>query len=482
MTTLTSFEQAEASADRDRIREALADAKREPFWFDDHPRQDRPRALEGDLSTDLLVVGGGFSGLWTALKAKERKPDREVVLIEAETVGWAASGRNGGFCEPSLTHGRANAARHLPGEESMHSDMGVENLEGLLADLERYGIDCDIDAHGVIKLATEEHQEESLRALAASEADVELLTGQDLQDQVRTAAASTGAWAKADGVVLNPAKLVLGLLDACRRAGVRVFENTRVDALKEEPAAGSILATTGRGRITAKQVVLATNGFSPLVRRQRLRTVPVYDYAVVTEPLSAAQEEEIGWKKRQGLTDLNNRFHYLRKIVDSEGRTRILIGGYDALYHYGRAVRPELEVSEPTFERLAVHLGVFFPSLSGVKFTHAWGGMIDTCSRFFAFFALSHHGRVAYASGFTGLGVAATRFAADAMLDLLEGADTRRTRSRMVRTVPMPFPPEPFAWAAITFTASQMARSDRRGGKRGLWLSVLDRLKLGFDS
>lgn len=482
MSSPTSFERAEFEADRAEVRAAFTEVQYIPFWFEDFPRIDEPEQLGGDVTTDLLVVGGGFAGLWTALRAKERHPDRDVILVEAETVGWAASGRNGGFCEPSLTHGRANAQMHVPEEAHLLSALGATNLDELLETLKRYNIECDVEPHGVIKLATEAHQENSLRELARSEDDVELLTGQDLQDQVRTAAAATGAWAKADGVVLNPGKLVLGLLRTCRELGVRVAEHTRIIELKDTQDAGSIVALTGHGTVTATRVALATNGFAPLVRGQRLRTVPVYDYAIVTEPLTEAQVASIGWDKRQGLTDISNRFHYLRKIIDSHGKVRILIGGYDAPYYYGRSIEPEHDVRESTFERLGIHLTVFFPELRGVKFSHAWGGMIDTCSRFFPFFHLSHNGRVAYTAGFTGLGVAATRFSADVMLDLLDGEETERTKTKMVRTKPLPFPPEPLAWAAINFTTKQLARSDRRAGKRGLWLRLLDFFKLGFDS
>lgn len=482
MPSLTCFERAELEADYTEVRSSLAGVHYAPFWFDDFPRTDALETLDGDTTTDLLVVGGGFAGLWTALRSKERHPDREVILAEAETVGWAASGRNGGFCEPSLTHGRSNAQMHVPHESELLAELGAKNLDELLETLQRYEIDCDVEPHGVIKVATEKHQEASLRDLAQSEEDIELLSGQSLQDQVRTDAASTGVWAQSDGVVLNPGKLVLGLLRTCRRLGVRVVEHTRITGLKDTTDTGPVVAMTDHRAITARRVALATNGFTPLMRGQRLRTVPVYDYAIVTEPLTDSQATSIGWGRRQGLTDVNNRFHYLRKIIDSQGRTRILIGGYDAPYYFGRSIKPEHDVREQTFERLAVHLGVFFPALQGVKISHAWGGMIDTCSRFFSYFSLSHGGKVAYTAGFTGLGVAATRFAGDVMLDLLDGEETERTRTTLVRTKPFPFPPEPLAWPAITFTARQLARSDRRGGKRGLWLSLLDFFKLGFDS
>jgi len=224
--------------------------------------------------------------------------------------------------------------------------------------------------------------------------------------------------------------------------------------------------------------VLATNAFPSLLRRYRLLTVPVYDYALMTEPLTPAQRESVGWTNRQGLGDSANRFHYFRLTADH----RVLWGGYDAVHHYGRRVRAEWDDRPETWARLAEHFFTCFPQLEGIRFTHAWGGAIDTCSRFSPFFGTAHRGKVAYAAGYTGLGVGASRFGAEVMLDLLAGLRTERTDLQMVRTKPLPFPPEPFAWTGIALTKWSLARADAHGGRRNLWLRTMDRLGLGFDS
>jgi glycine/D-amino acid oxidase-like deaminating enzyme len=160
---------------------------------------------------------------------------------------------------------------------------------------------------------------------------------------------------------------------------------------------------------------------------------------------------------------------------------RILWGGYDAVYHYGRSIEPGHDDRRETFETLAANFAATFPQLRGIRFTHRWSGVIDTCTRFCAFYGTAHGGRTAYAAGFTGLGVGASRFAADVVLDLLDGRETERTRLEMVRKKPLPFPPEPLAWLGIQLTRRAMAREDRTG-RRNLWLRTLDRLGLGFDS
>ena len=206
--------------------------------------------------------------------------------------------------------------------------------------------------------------------------------------------------------------------------------------------------------------------------------MPVYDYALMTEPLSAAQQTSIGWRHRQGIGDGGNQFHYYRLTSDD----RILWGGYDAVYRFRGPVRDDLDDHEPTFGRLAQNFFTTFPQLEGIRFTHRWGGAIDTCSRFSVFFGTAHDGRLAYATGYTGLGVAATRSGARVALDLLDGRHTNATRSRYVRRKPVPFPPEPLRTAVIQITRNRLAAADRRDGRRGIRLGTLDRLGLGFNS
>jgi glycine/D-amino acid oxidase-like deaminating enzyme len=207
-------------------------------------------------------------------------------------------------------------------------------------------------------------------------------------------------------------------------------------------------------------------------------TVPVYDYALVTEPLSSAQRDALGWRHRQGVGDVGNQFHYYRLTTDN----RILWGGYDAVYHWRNGLRDELDRRPATFRLLARHFFQTFPQLDGLRFTHAWGGAIDTSTRFFAFQRTALAGRVAYSVGYTGLGVGASRFGAQVMLDLLDGRDSEALRLRAVRSRPVPFPPEPARWLGIQLTRRALARADRREGRRGPWLRLLDRAGLGFDS
>jgi glycine/D-amino acid oxidase-like deaminating enzyme len=240
----------------------------------------------------------------------------------------------------------------------------------------------------------------------------------------------------------------------------------------------SVLVATPGGAIRAARVLLATSAYPPLLARLRHFLVPVYDYVLVSEPLSGAQKDAIGWRRRQGIGDGGNQFHYYRLTADD----RILFGGYDAVYRRGGPVGAHLDDHDPTFATLSQHFFTTFPQLEGLRFTHRWGGAIDTCSRFSVFFGTALGGRVAYAVGYTGLGVAATRFGARVALDLLDGHATEATTLRYVRRKPVPFPPEPLRTGVIALTQRELARADRHQGRRGPWLQALDRLGLGFDS
>ena len=459
---------------------ALQDAAPRVFWLDDPARPEPLPPLVGPHEAGLVVVGGGYTGLWAALLAKERDPDRHVVLLEAERCGDQASGRNGGFAAASLTHGFDNGWARWPEEMPLLDRLGAENLDAIGAAAERYGIDCGWERTGELTVATADHQVDELADLAGrmqdAGHDVRLLDAGQTRAEVASPTYRAGLLDPRGAAMVEPARLAWGLREACRAAGVIVHEGTHVNRLEAEGE--SLLVRSDWGRVQARRVVLATNAFPPLLRRLRLMTVPVYDYVLMTEPLSPGQRAAIGWAGRQGVGDAGNLFHYYRLTRDH----RILWGGYDAVYRYGSRIDPELEQAGRTHALLAEHFLETFPQLEGIRFTHRWAGVIDTCTRFTAFFGTAHRGRVGYALGYTGLGVAASRFGADVVLDLVDGLDTERMGLAMVHEKPMPFPPEPARWAGVQLTRWSLERADRRDGRRNLWLRALDAAGLGFDS
>ncbi|MFL5817321.1 MAG: NAD(P)/FAD-dependent oxidoreductase [Conexibacter sp.] len=473
---------ADRPTSTDRAR--YADARSVPYWLDALPAREPQAALSGAASADLCIVGGGFTGLWAALHAKRADPARDVVLLEAATIAYGASGRNGGFVESSLTHGLTNGLARFADEIETLERLADENFNGMRDDVRAHGIDCGWEENGVLSPALEPHElawlEEAMAEARRFGHEVELLDEPETRAEVNSPTYIGAVWSKSGGALVDPARLATGLLDAALRMGVRVHEHSAALRL-HEPAGvrDAIDVETAGGRVRARRVLLGTSAFPPLLRRLRAYIAPVYDYVLTTEPLSAQQKMTIGWERRQGIGDMGNRFHYYRLTADD----RILFGGYDAVYRYGGPVtRRWDEDGGETHARLSEHFGVTFPQLADVRFSHAWGGAIDTCSRFCPFFGTVHGGKVSYAVGYTGLGVAATRFGAQVALDLLDGRETDATRTAYVRRKPLPFPPEPLRTGVIQLTRNRLAAADANAGRRGVWLRTLDRLGLGFDS
>ena len=459
----------------------FADASPVPFWLDDPARPEALPQLRGAARADLAIVGGGFTGLWAAIEAKERDPGRDVVLLEGGRIGSGASGRNGGFVSASLTHGLPNGIRRFPDEIEELERQAQESFVGFRDALGRYGIDAQWEETAMAFLARQPHQAawfpEAVKTQARFGQAAEVLDREGAQTIVRSPVYVGALMMKGTGhALVHPAKLAWGLRDAALGLGVRIHEGTPVRAIEDEGASGLVLRTGG-GELRAERAVLGTNAFPALVGAIRRRIVPVYDHVLMTEPLSAAQREAIGWHGREGLGDAQNRFHYFRLSADD----RILWGGYDASYHFGSATRRSFELDDAVHGRLATNFFATFPQLEGVRFTHRWGGVIDSSSRFTVTFGTAFDGRLAYAVGYTGLGVGSTRFGARTALDLADGLETERTSLRFVREASLPFPPEPVRWLGIRATIRAYDRQDRTG-REGLWLKLLDTVGLGFQS
>ena len=460
-------------------RSSYADATPTPFWIDRERPARRP-AARADTKADLVVVGAGLTGLWAAVRARQEMPDLDVMLIEQEGIGYGASGRNGGFMSSSLVHGIGNGLARFPNEVRKLEELGLENLDAIKATIESESIDCDLTSPGVIETAMTPGQVEELDD-AVDELEkfghkAVLLDADNMRAELNSPLFKGGLWQKSGESLVDPVKLCDGLAKLAEELGVRIHEGTAMTGIDESKS--SVKVSTPDANITAKRVLLATAAFHSPVGAIRRRIVPVFDYVLMTEPLSPAQWEAIGWDNRQGFSDAANQFHYYRPTADG----RILWGGYDAVYNYGGRVEETYYQRDESFAGLAQRFFAAFPQLEGLRFSHRWGGVIDTCSRFFAFYGTSRGGRVGWAVGHTGLGVGASRFSAGVGLDLLHGRDSVVAGMEYLNSTPMPFPPEPLRWSAIQFTRSRLAAADRNDGKRGVWLKTLDRYGLGFDS
>ncbi len=373
----------DSHVDPDLVERSLAASAFGSMWLDmPRPQYDE---LSGSVTADLLVVGAGYTGLWTALHAAQRNPDQRIVLVDAERVGWAASGRNGGFVDASLTHGLANGKSRWPKEIEKLEAMGRDNLDGMQADIHGLRLDVDWQRNGMLSVATEPHQVPWLEE-AARDGEGQFLSQRQVRDEVASPTYLAGLFSPDTWAIVHPAKLAFELARACADAGVRIFERTNVTSM--DTSGATLRFDAGNGTIITGRAVLATNVFPSLIRRNRLQTVPVYDYVLATEPLTDAQLDRIGWANRQGIGDCANQFHYYRLSTDN----RIVWGGYDAIYHFGRKVKPAYEDRPATYRRLAQHFFITFPQLDDVRFSHRWAGAIDTNTRFCAHWGLARPG------------------------------------------------------------------------------------------
>ena len=450
---------------------ALAGVATVPFWLDTPARPAARAALSGPVHCDLAVIGGGYTGLWTAVRAKERDPGRNVLLIEADQVGHAASGRNGGFCAASLTHGESNGRSRFPDEYPQLDRLGRQNLDEIEATMARYDIDCDFRAGRELAVATEPYQVDGLR-----EGSGEFLDADAVRKELDSPTYLAGRWDRRSVALVDPARLAWGLADVAERLGVRIVEHT--PALGLDRDGDTVVLRTAAGPVRADQVALATNAYTPLLRRLRLYTVPVYDHVLASEPLDADQLRSDrmaapagGGRQRQPVPLLPADRRQPHRLGRLRRDLPLRTPGAAALRRQpGHVAHPRRELLHhvPATGRAAVH-----PRLGRVdRHLHPVLRVLGT--------ALA--GKVAYVLGYTGLGVGASRFGADVMLDLLAGQPTERTELDFVRRRPLPFPPEPLAYVGIQATRWSLARADRREGRRNLWLRTLDRAGLGFDS
>ncbi len=449
-----------------------------PFWPETVAEKPDFPALMGSVECDLAIIGAGFTGLWSALKARERYPNARIVVLEARRLANAASGRSGGFAAPSISHGVVNALTRWPDEAEKLVRLGRKNLNEMEADIQAYGMDAEFERTGKVNVARTPWEAEGLRAMQAGYArfgiKTDILSPSELAARFNSPRYPAGLYEE-NYAYVNPAKLVHGLAQSCLSRGGMLYENSKVTGIRKSGAGLRLNLATGE--VHARQAIMATNADLPILRRLRSTIIPVYDYSIMTEPLTDAQLAAIGWQDRHGVADFGNQFHYSRKTADN----RILWGGYDAIYHFGSKRDAELLHRNETYARLEQNFLDTFPSLSDVHFSHAWGGIIDTSARLTFFTGTAYGGRLAYALGFTGQGVTATRFAAISMLDQLAGLKTRHTELRMICKWPAPFPPEPFRSLAVRWAQADLAREDRTG-HRSLFLRLTDKLGVGFGS
>jgi len=464
--------------------EALKGAAVRPLWHDPNVMPEPLAPLASDEKCELLIVGGGFTGLWAAMQTKERKPDADIILIEQTFVGDGASGRCGGFLSSTLAHSETNTEHRFPDEAERLDELGIQNMRELLETLERYDIDARYEKAGRLSVALDPESAKRMQAkyqeaLAEGE-DVVWFDKDAVREQANSPTFFAGMLNRAgqDGVI-DPARLCWGLKEVLvSQFGVRIFEGTKL--LGVEPLGKEAMrANCEGGVIHSDKVLMATNAYTSTIGRIRRSVIPVWDYQIATEPLTDEQLDRIEWGKasRHALSDYTNMFHYFRLTKDN----RITWGGGGAVrYYFNNGIDNKFMDATARYEQLAIEFFEMFPQLDDVKFSNQWGGIIATSTRFCMVPGVAYDGRLAWSVGYTGHGVGASRFGARIGIELLGYEPSDVIKMQFVTRKSLPWAPEPFRWFGVKFTQIALMKADRNGGKRGLWLKFLDMLGLGF--
>ena len=450
------------------------------FWLARRaPRDHRP--LDGDREADVAVVGAGLTGLWTALFLKALDPGVEVAVIEQGLAAYGASGRNAGMLSETVDHSHGLAIEHFGEPEARRlAVLGETNVAQMTAFLSERQIRCDYEPTGRLMVAlTAAHVDEAARTVETARRlgldSFRLLDRAAVQAEVHSPL-YLGGVAVTGGGILDPVKLVDGLRAEAERSGVRVYEHSRVTALETAGASGRV--RTAAGSVAVRRIVLATSAYTHHLLPGILhRFIPLYDYILVSDPLTPAQHEAIGWRRRQGITDGRTFFNYYRLTDDG----RILWGTSEATYYAGNRVDPSCDHSPPHYAALRASFRRHFPALEGLEFPYAWGGAICSTTRMTPFFGRALGGRVSYGLGYTGHGLGTTRLAGRILAHLALDRPGELLDLSLVRKRPFPYPPEPIrSWAVAAVTRA--LRHVDAGRPPGLMLRALERMGIGFSS
>jgi glycine/D-amino acid oxidase-like deaminating enzyme len=409
-------------------------------------------------------VGAGFTGLWTALYLARADPSLRITVLEAETAGFGASGRNGGWCSALFPASLESLAARSSRSDALAQHAAMrQSVDEVMQSAAAEGIDAHMAKGGTISLARSRPQlaraesevrdarrwgrgEDELRLLDAAEATA-VLAGTHVR----------GATYTPDCAAIHPGRLVRGLADAVVRRGVALYEQTPATAITP----GQV--TTQHGIVRAERVIRATEGYTRTLDGERRRLVPVYSLIIATEPLSESVWEQIGLRRRETFSDHRHLIIYGQRTADD----RLVFGGRGAPYHFGSRIRTAYDRNERVFSSLHATLVDLFPVLKDTRVTHAWGGALGIARDWTASVGLDPATGLGWAGGYVGDGVSTTNLAGRTLADLVLGRDTELTRLPWVGHRSRSWEPEPLRWLGINAGLRAMTWADQEEGRTG---------------
>jgi glycine/D-amino acid oxidase-like deaminating enzyme len=432
--------------------------------------------MGSDQRADVVIAGAGFTGLWTAYRLLKDDPTLNVVVLESEAVGYGASGRNGGFAMTLVSQGLEALVATVGEEKARALHIAVAEAIGEIAQVcADEEIEADLQPNGLFMVSNTPLQDDSVRtefetAERLGLPGFELLDRDEIQGYIHSETFRC-ALREETCTLLNPARLVRGLKDAVIRAGGHVYEQTSMTDMEVTPEGVSV--ETPGGTVHAGTLVLAVNAYGAQIPELRNYLMPLYSYILLSEPLTGEQWARAGWEGREGLEDRRSYLHYVRPTIDG----RLMWAGRDAPAHFD-GPNPKYDRDEHVFQRLRESFDWTFPQLDDVNFEYQWGGPIAITGRFIPAVGWLEEGRVAYAFGYGGHGVAPTAVAGAAARDLILGRQTEFTDLAIVRQAPMRLGPGWMRHVVSRFTARQTLRQDDAGHpvKTPLALRLLRRI------
>ncbi|MFC7387455.1 NAD(P)/FAD-dependent oxidoreductase [Sphaerisporangium rhizosphaerae] len=439
------------------------------FWYRQIGVPERRPALPGPRDYDVAIVGGGYTGMWTAYYLKKAQPDLRVAILEREFAGFGASGRNGGWLSAEFAGSRERhaAARGRQAMIDLQRAMFAA-VEEVIEVTRAEGIDADVHKGGLVHVATNPAQDRRLRAEVADlrrwgfdEQDMRPLTAQEREERIHVAGALSAAYSP-HCARIQPAKLAVGLARTVAALGVDVFEGTTVTEIRPRTGdgpgkAGRAAAVTDRGTVTAEYVIRATEGFTASIRGQRRQWLPMNSSMIVTEPLGERVWERIGWQGRELLGDQAHAYVYAQRTADG----RIAIGGRGVPYRFGSRTDVRGATQPQTVAALYRMLTTLFPATAGARIQHSWCGVLGVPRDWCSTVHLDHATGLGWAGGYVGSGVTTTNLAGRTLRDLVLRRRTELTGLPWVGRQVRQWEPEPLRWLGVQAIYALFRTADR---------------------
>jgi glycine/D-amino acid oxidase-like deaminating enzyme len=435
------------------------------FWYRQAGLPSARDPLPGARDYDVCVVGGGFTGLWTAYYLKRARPSLRITVLEREFAGFGASGRNGGWLTAELAGSAGRYARGHGREAVARQQRAMfGSVDEVIRVATAEKIEADIVKSGVLNVATNLAQRRRLHAELAearewgfAEADLRLLGADEREARLRVPGALDATYSPHCARV-QPARLVRGLARAVEALGVDIFEATHVSEIRPRVAGRPAEAVTPLGNVRAEYVIRATEGFTAGLAGQRRQWLPMNSSMIVTEPLGDDVWERVGWEGRELLGDHAHAYIYAQRTADG----RIAIGGRGVPYRFGSGWDRRGATQPKTVTALARMLGALFPAAAGAAIDHAWCGVLGVPRDWCSTAHVDHATGLGWAGGYVGTGVATTNLAGRTLRDLVLRENTALTSLPWVGREVRPWEPEPLRWTGVRLIYALYRAADRR--------------------